>query len=145
MSAQEYFRRTWILADEVAALVCRVEELETVCGRMTMQVDPTGRMGGGSGGAKDNALAALADLRSACREKKRELADVEREVEQVCETLSGRDGLVLRYRYVQRLSWLEIRAAMQRKGYACATLRTVYRWHRTALLRTERLLREETP
>ena len=142
MNAKDYFRRTWKLAEEVAVLSLRIAELEAVCGRMTTQVNPTGRTGGSSGDPGDGAMAALADLRSAYINKKRELARVEKELNRFCDLLSGRDGLILKYRYVLRLSWLDIRAAMQRKGYACATLRTVYRWHRTALLRAERQLRE---
>lgn len=144
MNTKAYFRRTWTLAEACETLSHRVEELDAVCGRMTAPYDPTGRIGSRTSGAGDGTLASLADLRTAYIEAKQELEQAEREILHVCEALSGRDSLILQYRYVKRCSWLEIRTAMQRKGYASATLRTVYRWHRTALLRAERLLREES-
>lgn len=144
MSIQAYFRRTWVLAEEEEVLGRHVAELESVCGRMTAPYDPTGRIGSRTGGTGDDTLASLADLRTAYIDKRKELKLAEQEVERVCGCLSQRDCLILQDRYLRRRSWLEIRAAMQRRGYGSAALRTVYRWHRTALLRAERLLREES-
>ena len=139
---QSELRQMWILAKEIQDLSEQVEELESICQRMTASYDPVGSVRGGSVDRGDDKLAALADLRSTYIETKEELARMEEQLMEQCKTLQERDGLMLQYRYVLRLSWLEIRSAMQRQGYEGVTLRTLHRWLRTARLHLERQMEE---
>ena len=131
-------RQMWILAKESRDLSEQVEALESICQRMTASYDPVGPVRGGGVDRGDDRLAALADLRNTYIETKEELERRERQLMDWCRCLQERDARILQYRYVLRLSWLELRGEMQRQGHDPVTLRTLHRWHRTALLRLER-------
>ena len=139
---QSELRQMWRLAKEIQDLSEQVEELESICQRMTASYDPVGPVRGGGVDRGDDKLAALADLRSTYIETKEELERMEGQLMEQCKCLQERDALMLQYRYVLRLSWLEIRSAMQRQGYECVTIRTLHRWNRTAMLRLERQMEE---
>ena len=89
-------RQMWILAKEIQDLSEQVEELESICQRMTASYDPVGPVRGGSVDRGDDKLAALADLRSTYIETKEEWTRMEEQLMERCKPLQERDALMLR-------------------------------------------------
>jgi hypothetical protein len=135
-----YLNSAWAAAETVARLVEQVAELESACQNMTANYNKVGG-GGGGGGSCDGGSAALADLRSKYIEAQMRLVHAETELARFCKKVGGRDGQVLRYRYVLRLEWPQILDVMTRRGYECC-LRTMFRWHDQAR-RNARMIWEE--
>ena len=72
----------------------------------------------------------------------------EKRLEGFLETLNERpdhgrrDALILRDRYLRRLTWKAILDDLKREGFQVTTLRTVYLWHSDALRRGDQLWEE---
>ena len=53
-----------------------------------------------------------------------------------------RDAAILRFRYARRLDWVDVAGELARRGFQWENLRTVYKWHSSALPRIEKIWEE---
>lgn len=137
------------LAAELSRIHAKLEDQTFTSQGMVASYSGMGGFGG-SGDAKDGALAAVADLVEVEKRCWNELSQAESDLEYFLDCMKQdariayprRDVLILWYRYLLRLDWTETRNCMAAKGYKSKTERTIYNWHKTALLDGAALWRE---
>ena len=125
------------------------EELNEMAGSSQGMVASYSGMGGlgGGGGTKDSALVATVTLVDAVKQARGRLFDAEHVLNGFLAdlaTVDARSALLLRYRYLRRLNWDQVRECMARKGYCSKTERTIFNWHKVARLRGGDLWQERT-
>ena len=130
--------------EDVTRLQEKLDQQWTACLGMGGHGDSGGIGGGGTGGPRDGPLVSFSDtVELLIRARTRQLKE-EKRLEGVLETMNDgrRDALILRDRYLRRLTWKDILDDLKREGFQVTTLRTVYLWHADALRRGDQLWEE---
>ena len=134
--------------DELKRLHEKLDQQWTACLGMGGHGDSGGIGGGGTGGPRDGPLVSFSDTVELLIQARTRQLKAEKRLEGFLETLNERpdhgrrDALILRDRYLRRLSWKDILDDLKREGFQVTTLRTVYLWHSDALRRGDQLWEE---
>ena len=134
--------------DELKRLHEKLDQQWTACLGMGGHGDSGGIGGGGTGGPRDGPLVSFSDTVELLIQAKIRKAKLENRLTGFLLTLEQnqhhgrRDALILRDRYLRRLSWKDILDDLKREGFQVNTLRTVYLWHSDALRRGDQLWEE---
>ena len=134
--------------DELKRLHEKLDQQWTACLGMGGHGDSGGIGGGGTGGPRDGPLVSFSDTVELLIQAKIRQLKAEKRLEGFLETMNERpdhgrrDALILRDRYLRRLSWKDILDDLKREGFQVTTLRTVYLWHSDALRRGDQLWEE---
>ena len=134
--------------DELKRLHEKLDQQWTACLGMGGHGDSGGIGGGGTGGPRDGPLVSFSDTVELLIQARTRQLKAEKRLEGFLETMNERpdhgrrDALILRDRYLRRLSWKEILDDLKREGFQVTTLRTVYLWHADALRRGDQLWEE---
>ena len=134
--------------DELKRLQEKLDQQWTACLGMGGHGDSGGIGGGGTGGPRDGPLVSFSDTVELLIQARTRQLKAEKRLEGFLETMNERpdhgrrDALILRDRYLRRLSWKEILEDLKREGFRVTTLRTVYLWHSDALRRGDQLWEE---
>ena len=134
--------------DELKRLQEKLDQQWTACLGMGGHGDSGGIGGGGTGGPRDGPLVSFSDTVELLIQAKIRQLKAEKRLEGFLETMNERpdhgrrDALILRDRYLRRLSWKEILEDLKREGFRVTTLRTAYLWHSDALRRGDQLWEE---
>ena len=127
--------------DELKRLHEKLDQQWTDCLGMGGHGDSGGIGGGGTGGPRDGPLVSFSDTVELLIQARTRQLKAEKRLEGFLETMNERpdhgrrDALILRDRYLRRLSWKEILEDLKREGFRVTTLRTAYLWHSDALRR----------
>ena len=133
--------------DELKRLHEKLDQQWTACLGMGGHGD-SGGIGGGTGGPRDGPLVSFSDTvelliqARSCQIKLENCLTVFLLTLEQNQHHGRRDALILRDRYLRRLSWKEILEDLKREGFRVTTLRTVYLWHSDALRRGDQLWEE---
>ena len=133
--------------DELKRLQEKLDQQWTACLGMSGHGD-SGGIGGGTGGPRDGPLVSFSDTVELLIQAKIRQLKAEKRLEGFLETMNERqhhgrrDALILRDRYLRRLTWKAILDDLKREGFQVTTLRTVYLWHSDALRRGDQLWEE---
>ena len=134
--------------DELKRLHEKLDQQWTACLGMGGHGDSGGIGGGGTGGPRDGPLVSFSDTVELLIQARTRQLKAEKRLEGFLETMNERpdhgrrDALILRDRYLRRLSWKDILDDLKREGFQVTTLRTVYLWHSDALRRGDQLWEE---
>ena len=134
--------------DELKRLHEKLDQQWTACLGMGGHGDSGGIGGGGTGGPRDGPLVSFSDTVELLIQAKARKAKLENRLTVFLLTLEQnqhhgrRDALILRDRYLRRLTWKAILDDLKREGFQVTTLRTVYLWHSDALRRGDQLWEE---
>ena len=134
--------------DELKRLHEKLDQQWTACLGMGGHGDSGGIGGGGTGGPRDGPLVSFSDTVELLIQARIRQLKAEKRLEGFLETMNERpdhgrrDALILRDRYLRRLSWKEILEDLKREGFRVTTLRTAYLWHSDALRRGAQLWEE---
>ena len=134
--------------DELKRLHEKLDQQWTACLGMGGHGDSGGIGGGGTGGPRDGPLVSFSDTVELLIQARIRQLKAEKRLEGFLETMNERpdhgtrDALILRDRYLRRLSWKEILEDLKREGFRVTTLRTAYLWHSDALRRGDQLWEE---
>ena len=133
---------------ELKRLHEKLDQQWTDCLGMGGHGDSGGIGGGGTGGPRDGPLVSFSDTVELLIQARTRQLKAEKRLEGFLETMNERpdhgrrDALILRDRYLRRLSWKDILDDLKREGFQVTTLRTVYLWHSDALRRGDQLWEE---
>ena len=133
---------------ELKRLHEKLDQQWTACLGMGGHGDSGGIGGGGTGGPRDGPLVSFSDTVELLIQAMTRQLKAEKRLEGFLETMNERpdhgrrDALILRDRYLRRLSWKEILEDLKREGFRVTTLRTAYLWHSDALRRGDILWEE---
>ena len=133
--------------DELKRLHEKLDQQWTACLGMSGHGD-SGGIGGGTGGPRDGPLVSFSGTVELLIQARTRQLKAEKRLESFLETMNERpdhgrrDALILRDRYLRRLSWKEILEDLKREGFRVTTLRTAYLWHSDALRRGDQLWEE---
>ena len=134
--------------EDVARLHEKLDQQWTACLGMGGHGDSGGIGGGGTGGPRDGPLVSFSDTVELLIQARTRQLKAEKRLEGFLETMNERqhhgrrDALILRDRYLRRLTWKAILDDLKREGFQVTTLRTVYLWHSDALRRGDQLWEE---
>ena len=134
--------------DELKRLHEKLDQQWTDCLGMGGHGDSGGIGGGGTGGPRDGPLVSFSDTVELLIQARIRQLKAEKRLEGFLEMMNERpdhgrrDALILRDRYLRRLSWKEILEDLKREGFRVTTLRTAYLWHSDALRRGDILWEE---
>ena len=134
--------------NELKRLHEKLDQQWTDCLGMGGHGDSGGIGGGGTGGPRDGPLVSFSDTVELLIQAMTRQLKAEKRLEGFLETMNERpdhgrrDALILRDRYLRRLSWKEILEDLKREGFRVTTLRTAYLWHSDALRRGDQLWEE---
>ena len=134
--------------EDAARLQEKLDQQWTACLGMGGHGDSGGIGGGGTGGPRDGPLVSFSDTVELLIQARTRQLKAEKRLEGFLETMNERpdhgrrDALILRDRYLRRLSWKDILDDLKREGFQVTTLRTVYLWHSDALRRGDQLWEE---
>ena len=134
--------------DELKRLHEKLDQQWTACLGMGGHGDSGGIGGGGTGGPRGGPRVAFSDTVAVVIQARTRQLKAEKRLEGFLETMNERpdhgrrDALILRDRYLRRLSWKEILEDLKREGFRVTTLRTAYLWHSDALRRGDILWEE---
>ena len=134
--------------EDAARLQEKLDQQWTACLGMGGHGDSSGIGGGGTGGPRDGPLVSFSDTVELLIQAKIRHLKAEKRLEGFLETMNERqhhgrrDALILRDRYLRRLTWKAILDDLKREGFQVTTLRTVYLWHADALRRGDQLWKE---
>lgn len=135
-------------ADELKRLHEKLDQQWTACLGMGGHRDSCGIGGGGTGGPRDGPLVSFSDTVELLIQASTRQLKSEKRLEGFLETMNERpdhgrrDALILRDRYLRRLTWKDILDDLKREGFRATTLRTAYLWHSDALRRGDILWEE---
>ena len=133
--------------EDAARLQEKLDQQWTACLGMSGHGD-SGGIGGGPGGPRDGPLVSFSDTVELLIQAMTRQLKAEKRLEGFLETMNERpdhgrrDALILRDRYLRRLSWKEILEDLKREGFRVTTLRTAYLGHSDALRRGDILWEE---
>ena len=134
--------------DELKRLQEKLDQRWTACLGIGGHGDSGGIGGGGTGGPRDGPLVSFSDTVEFLIQARTRQLKAEKRLEGFLETMNERqhhgrrDALILRDRYLRRLTWKAILDDLKREGFQVTTLRTVYLWHSDALRRGDQLWEE---
>ena len=134
--------------NELKRLHEKLDQQWTACLGMGGHGDSGGIGGGGTGGPRDGPLVSFSDTVELLIQARTRQLKAEKRLEGSLGTMNKRadhgrrDALILRDRYLRRLSWKEILEDLKREGFRVTTLRTAYLWHSDALRRGDILWEE---
>ena len=134
--------------NELKRLHEKLDQQWTACLGMGGHGDSGGIGGGGTSGPRDGPLVSFSDTVELLIQARTRQLKAEKRLEGFLETMNERpdngrrDALILRDRYLRRLSWKEILEDLKREGFRVTTLRTAYLWHSDALRRGDQLWEE---
>ena len=134
--------------NELKQLHEKLDQQWTACLGLGGHGDSGGIGGGGAGGPRDGPLVSFSDTVELLIQARTRQLKAEKRLEGFLETMNERpdhgrrDALILRDRYLRRLSWKEILEDLKREGFRVTTLRTAYLWHSDALRRGDILWEE---
>ena len=134
--------------DELKRLHEKLDQQWTACLGMGGHGDSGGIGGGGTGGPRDGPLVSFSDTVELLIQAMTRQLKAEKRLEGFLETMNERpdhgrrDALILRDRYLRRLTWKDILDDLKREGFRVTTLRTAYLWHSDALRRGDQLWEE---
>ena len=134
--------------NELKRLHEKLDQQWTACLGIGGHGDSGGIGGGGTGGPRDGPLVSYSDTVELLIQARIRQLKAEKRLEGFLETMNERpdhgrrDALILRDRYLRRLSWKEILEDLKREGFRVTTLRTAYLWHSDALRRGDQLWEE---
>ena len=134
--------------DELKRLQEKLDQQWTACLGMGGHGDSGGIGGGGTGGPRDGPLVSFSDTVELLIQAKVRKAKLENRLTVFLLTLEQnphhgrRDALLLRDRYLRRLTWKDSLDDLKREGFKVTTLRTVYLWRADALRRGDQLWEE---
>ena len=134
--------------EDAARLHEKLDQQWAACLGMSGHGDSGGIGGGGTGGPRDGPLVSFSDTVELLIQAKVRKAKLENRLTVFLRTLEQnqhhgrRDALLLRDRYLRRLTWKDILDDLKREGFQVTTLRTVYLWHADALRRGDQLWEE---
>lgn len=133
---------------ELKRLHEKLDQQWTACLGMGGHGDSGGIGGGGTGGPRDGPLVSFSDTVELLIQARTRQLKAEKRLDAFLKTMNERpdhgrrDALILRDRYLRRLSWKEILEDLKREGFRVTTLRTAYLWHSDALRRGDILWEE---
>lgn len=133
--------------EDVTRLHEKLDQQWTACLGMSGHGD-SGGIGGGTGGPRDGPLVSFSDTvelliqARSCQIKLENCLTVFLLTLEQNQHHGRRDALILRDRYLRRLTWKDILDDLKREGFQVTTLRTVYLWHSDALRRGDILWEE---
>ena len=133
---------------ELKRLHEKLDQQWTACLGLGGHGDSGGIGGGVTGGPRDGPLVSFSDTVELLIQARTRQLKAEKRLEGFLETMNERqhhgrrDALILRDRYLRRLSWKEILEDLKREGFRVTTLRTAYLWHSDALRRGDQLWEE---
>ena len=133
--------------EDVTRLHEKLDQQWTACLGMSGHGD-SGGIGGGTGGPRDGPLVSFSDTvelliqARSCQIKLENCLTVFLLTLEQNQHHGRRDALILRDRYLRRLTWKDILDDLKRAGFQVTTLRTVYLWHSDALRRGDMLWEE---
>ena len=133
--------------EELKRLQEKLDQQWTACLGMGGHGD-SGGIGGGTGGPRDGPLVSFSDTVELLIQARTQQLKAEKRLDAFLKTMNERpdharrDALILRDRYLRRLSWKEILEDLKREGFRVTTLRTAYLWHSDALRRGDILWEE---
>ena len=134
--------------DELKRLHETLDRQWTACLGMSREGGSGGIGGGGTRGPRDGPLVSFSDTMELLIQARTKQLKQEKRLTEFLKTMSERpgngrrDALILRDRYLRRLSWKEILEDLKLEGYQTKTLRTAYLWHSDALRRGDILWEE---
>ena len=134
--------------EDVTRLHEKLDQQWTACLGMSGHGDSGGIGGGGTGGPRDGPLVSFSDTVELLIQARSCQIKLENCLTVFLLTLEQnphhgrRDALILRDRYLRRLTWKDILDDLKREGFQVTTLRTVYLWHSDALRRGDQLWEE---
>ena len=135
--------------DELKRLHEKLDQQWTACLGMGGHGDSGGIGGGGTGGPRDGPLVSFSDTVELLIQARTRQLKAEKRLAAFLETMNERpdhgrrDALILRDRYLRRLTWKDILDDLKREGFRVTTLRTAYLWHSDALRRGDILWEEQ--
>lgn len=147
----EYLYRPRALAERAMKLEVEILTLWSTCTKMSTTFGKIGGVGGSSGGnAKDGDKAALSDLDDLYLQCQRDMRDAVNEMlsfsnavaQDTLNPYAKRDATILRLRYAHRMDWEDVAGELAVRGFHWENLRTVYKWHSSALPRIEKFWEE---
>ena len=133
--------------EDVTRLQEKLDQQWTACLGMSGHGD-SGGIGGGTGGPRDGPLVSFSDTvelliqARSCQIKLENCLAVFLLTLEQNQHHGRRDALILRDRYLRRLTWKTILDDLKSEGFQVTTLRTVYLWHADALRRGDQLWEE---
>ena len=134
--------------EDAARLQEKLDQQWTACLGIGGHGDSGGIGGGGTGGPRDGPLVSFSDTvelliqARSCQIKLENCLTVFLLTLEQNQHHGRRDALILRDRYLRRLSWKDILDDLKREGFRVTTLRTAYLWHSEALRRGDILWEE---
>lgn len=99
------YRHVQMERRQILERIMRLEARLTAPGAQNLDGMPHGS---GRGDTLANGTAALSDLRDLYRAKEAELAQTQRDIEQLIENLDPIERVIARYRYIEGLHWEQI-------------------------------------
>ena len=146
MTFWDFLRSRDRTAEELDRLQEKLDQQWAVCIGMGGRGD-SGGIGGGTGGPRDGPLVSFADTMDLLLQTRSRQIKQDKRLIGFLKTMEARpghgrrDALILRDRYLKKLTWPDIVADLEKEGYH-AVLRTVYLWHADALRRGDQLWEE---
>ena len=146
MTFRDFMRSRDRTAEELDRLQEKLDQQWAACLGLSGHSD-SGGVGCGTGGPRDGPLVAFSDtveLLIQARTKQLKQDKLLTEFLKTMESGPGhgrRDALILRDRYLKKMTWPDIVADLEKEGYH-AVLRTVYLWNSDALRWADNLWEE---
>lgn len=146
MTFKDFLRSRDRTAEELDRLQEKLDQQWATCLGMSGRGD-SGGIGGGTGGPRDGPLVSFADTVDLLIQTRARQIKQDKLLIRFLETMESRpghgrrDALILRDRYLKKMTWPDIVADLEKEGYH-AVLRTVYLWNSDALRWADNLWEE---
>ena len=146
MTFRDFLRYRDRTAEELDRLQEKLDQQWAACIGLGGRSD-SGGVGGGTGGPRDGPLVSFADTTDLMRKARSRQIKQDKLLTGFLKTMEARpghgrrDALILRDRYLKKMTWPDIVADLEKEGYH-AVLRTVYLWNSDALRRGDQLWEE---
>lgn len=146
MTFRDFLRYRDRTAEELDRLQEKLDQQWVACIGLGGHSD-SGGVGGGTGGPRDGPLASFADTMDLLLQTRARQIKQDKLLTGFLKTMEARpghgrrDALILRDRYLKKMTWPDIVADLEKEGYH-AVLRTVYLWNSDALRWADNLWEE---
>ena len=146
MTFKDFLRSRDRTAEELDRLQEKLDQQWAACLGMSGRGD-SGGTGVGTGGPRDGPLVSFADTVELLLQTRSRQIKQDKQLIGFLKTMEARpghgrrDALILRDRYLKKMTWPDIVADLEKEGYH-AVLRTVYLWHSDALRWADNLWEE---
>lgn len=146
MTFRDFLRSRDRTAEELNRLQEKLDQQWVACIGISGRGD-SGGIGGGTGGPRDGPLVSFADTMDLLLQTRSRQIKQDKMLNEFLKTMEARpghgrrDALILRDRYLKKLTWPDIVVDLEKEGYH-AVLRTVYLWNSDALRCADNLWEE---